>query len=275
MIAGFRRQHFPWLWVVGLLVLTALYFFLAHPREARKGRIVDAAARAELVRSSRDQRLQSFSLTGFDDHGKKFWNLKGDTARIGEGQTVFLEQNVTLKLKDDTEIRTDHVQWFQDGTLQTEAPVRVDHQNTKIQGMGAFGHPNEGFIQLNRTIHMRIDPDTPQMTSIDCEGPMKLYFRENKMIFYRHVNVVDQRGRLTSNRMDVFFDSDKRKVRQIIAVGNVVIKRGADITRSRRAIYTLETGSVRLEGNPEITLHKESENLLDGTAGNQGVKEKL
>ena len=275
MIGASRRQSLPWLWVAGLLVLAALWFFLAHQKGVRKGRVVDAAARAELVRSSRDQRLGNFNLTGFDDHGKKFWNLKGDVAKIGEGQTVFLEQNVTLKLKDDTQIKTDHVQWSQDGTLQTEAPVRVEHQNAKIQGLGAFGHPNEGFIQINRDIHMQIDPDTPQLTTIDCDGPMKIYFRENKMVFYRHVSVVDPRGRLTSNRMDVFFDSQKRKVRQIVAVGNVVIKREGDTTHSRRAIYTLETGSVRLEGNPEVTLHKGSENLLNGTAGNQGVKEKL
>jgi len=66
----------------------------------------------------------------------------------------------------------------------------------------------------------------------------------------------------------VTFDPDTRKIREIIAIGNVVIERGSDTTHSNRAIYSLETGSVRLEGNPEITLHKTGGSLLDGALRN-------
>jgi hypothetical protein len=47
-----------------------------------------------------------------------------------------------------------------------------------------------------------------------------------------------------------------------------VIVRGEDRTHSRRAIYTLATGSIRLEGNPEITLHKGQTGILDGALRN-------
>ena len=76
------------------------------------------------------------------------------------------------------------------------------------------------------------------------------------MILYRKVKVVDERGSVTANRMDVFFDPDQKKAKEIIAIGNVLIEREGDTTRSKRAIYLPATGAVRLEGSPEITLHK-------------------
>ena len=104
-------------------------------------------------------------------------------------------------------------------------------------------------------------------THLTCQGPMKIFYKENKMTFYRHVRVEDERGVLKANRMDVLFDPVEKKIDQIIAVGNVTIERGTDITHSQRAIYSLVTGSVRLEGNPEITLHKESK-LIDAPLRN-------
>ena len=263
-----QRQRLAWFLAVSLLVGFALYFFATDEKKVKHARRAQTAGRAELVRSSSDQKLQKFNLTGFDDHGKKFWNLQGDTAKIDAGQTVYLDQNVTLKLKDNTSVRTDHVQWSQDGgSLQTDSLVYVDHENAKIEGRGAVGRPNDGFIQLNHTIHMVIN-QSDKITTLTCDGPMKVYYKENKMIFFRHVKVEDERGVLTSNRMDVYFDADEKKVNKIVAVGSVVIERGKDTTHSRRAIYNLTTGSVRLEGNPEITLHKGGAGILDGPIGN-------
>ncbi len=247
----------------GILLLFLVFFFIANGKKAKQPKAQDAS-RQNLISSSRDQELQKFNLTGYDDKGKTFWNLVGETAKIDPGQTVFLDQNVVLKLQGDTVVKTDHVQWSQDGgLLTTSAPVFVDHKTAKIKGVGAVGRPAESFIQLNRDIDVVIN----QTTHLTCQGPMKIFYKENKMVFYRHVRVEDERGVLKANRMDVLFDPVEKKIDQIIAVGNVTIERGTDITHSQRAIYSLVTGSVRLEGNPEITLHKESK-LIDAPLRN-------
>ncbi len=265
MSALFQRHNGP-LAVFGVAVLAIAGTFLFFGREGQGLKPArPAASRAEMVSESQNQRLQKFSLTGFDEKGKKFWNLEGDAAKIDPGQTVYLDQNVTLKLKDDTVVKTNHVQWSQNGgLLKTDAEVFVDHQNVKVHGTGAIGRPNESFIQLNHHIQMVINPST----HLECLGPMKVYYKENKMIFYRNVKVTDPRGVLTAKRMEVLFDSAEKKVNKIIASGSVVIQRGTDTTHSARAIYTLATGSVRLEGSPEITLHKGSSNILDGALRN-------
>ena len=245
---------------IGLTALLAVAAFWPLQRKKAQAAVRTRVSREELVRSSADQKLQKFSLTGFDEKGGKFWNLQGDVAKIDVGQTVYLDENVTLKVGDSTTVRTDRVQWSQEsGKLVTEAAVYVDHENARVKGMGAVGRLNDHFIQLNRQIEM----DLNRTARLTCDGPLKIFYDENKMIFYRNVKVTDERGTLTAKRMEVLFDADARKVKQIIAIGDVVINRGTDTTRSQRAIYTLATGSVRLEGSPHITLHKESQKLLD------------
>lgn len=261
-----HRKYFSFLFVsfAFLIFIAAVYFFIHRSADIKKAQSPKSPP-AEKAGGSQDQELQKFNLTGFDNEGKRFWNLEGETATIDPGQTVYLDQNVTLRLRDDTVIRTDHVKWSQDGgTLTTNEPVTVDHQSVKIKGTGAIGRPGDSFIQLNRDIRMVIN----QTTTLTCKGPMKIFYKENKIIFYRQVKVVDEKGTLTANRMDVFFEPNEKKIEQIIAMGNVVIQRGTDTTRSARAIYSVATGSIRLEGNPEVTIHKEGSKLLDGAFRN-------
>ena len=260
----FKLRNFPLL-LLPLTLAGSLFYFLWSAKPVIDKTPV-SPMRAEVVRQSINQELQKFKLTGFDDKGHSDWDLEGDSAKIDPGQTVFLDQNVTLKMRDDTIIKTDHVQWSQDGgTLRTNALVTVDHQTVKVKGRGAYGRPNEGFIQLNHDIDMIMNDST----RLVCQGPMKIFYNQNKMFFYRKVTVTDQRGTLSANRMDVLFDSTKKKVKEIIAIGNVVIERAGDTTHSQRAIYSMDTGSIRLEGNPEITLHKGGgAGILDGALRN-------
>ncbi|MBI3252967.1 MAG: LPS export ABC transporter periplasmic protein LptC [Candidatus Omnitrophica bacterium] len=260
MRSHFHRQNVP-LVVLFAACLAAVMLFFVHEREKRQ------ALRERSVQASagpRDQQIQHFVLTGFDDRGKKFWDLEGGTARIDPDQTVYLDDNVTLRLRDNTLVKTSKVTWAQNSSLMTtNAPVVVNREATVIHGRGAIGRPNESFIQINRDIRMTLNASA----HLTCQGPMKVYYKENKMVFFRKVRVKDSRGVLSANRMDVFMDEHK-KVDKVIAIGNVVIERGTDTTHSQRAIYSLLTGAVRLEGSPEITLHKGGAGFLDSAAGN-------
>ncbi len=259
-----RKDRFPFILVL-LILFSAVLFLFLHVRSSARLKNSRGESREEIIRSSHDQKLQKFSLTGFDDKGQKFWNLEGDTAKIDLGDTVFLEDNVTLKLKNDTIIKTDHVTWTQDkGLLRTNSPVFVTRDDTHIKGKGAYGRLHESFVQINREVEMDIQPGT----RLTCLGPMKIFYNENRMVFFRHVTVTDSKGTLTSNRMDVYFDPEQKKTKEIIAIGDVVIDRGSDTTRAERATYLPATGSVKLEGSPEITLHQGSAELLHAPTGN-------
>ncbi len=266
MSAPYHRNSLPLILLGGLIASGLLLIFWGYGKPGKT--VAEPASkevRERVVSASTDQELQKFSLSGFDEKGRRFWKLEGDAAKIDQGQTVYLKSNVTLRLRDDTLVRTDRLEWSQGGgMLRTDAPVFVDHQNTKIKGMGAYGLPNQSFIQINKDIEMLVSARGGNpTTTITCDGPMKIYYHENKAVFFRKVKVVDNRGVLTARRMDVYFDNQEKKVTQIIAIGDVVIERSGDTTRSQRAIYTPSTGSLRLEGSPEVTLHKNSSKLLN------------
>lgn len=250
------------------ILFGAMLFFLvqAQVQQAKLGVKVraDRSKTAKNSKDSKDQKLEKFSLTGFDGQGKVFWKLEGETAKIDPGQTVYLENDVTLRYKEDTVIRTNHVYYSpQTQKLETDAPVTVDHENVRVQGVGAIGRPAENYVQINRHIQMVINATT----TLTCDGPMKVFYNDHKMIFYRHVKVVDAKGVLNARRMDVFFNPEAKKIEKIVAVGEVLIERGPDTTKSDRAVYTVADSSVRLEGSPEITLHKGT-GLLNGTLRN-------
>lgn len=250
------KRNFPFYLFIGLLMGAFLFFFFQG--KMKKGPVKKQAPSAQVVEASHDQEVRKFTLTGFDDKGNKFWNLQGETAKINAGQNIYLDQNVTLKLQDNTVIRTDHVQWSQGGgVMTTDAPVFVDHATVKVKGVGAVGRPNDSFIQLNRKIEM----NTNQGSTLTADGPMKIFYNDNKMLLYRNVKVIDQRGVVKAKRMEVIFDPEEKKVKQIICTGDVQIERDGDHTRSQRAIYTVANGSIRLEGSPEITVKKGSSAL--------------
>ncbi len=266
MSLPYHRNSLPLILLGGLIASGLLLIFWGYGKPVKTvAEPASKEARQRVVSSSTDQELQKFSLSGFDEKGRRFWKLEGDVAKIDQGQTVYLKSNVTLRLHEDTLVRTDRLEWSQGGgMLRTDAPVFVDHQNTKIKGMGAYGLPNQSFIQLNKDIEMLVSP----ATTITCDGPMKIYYHDNKAVFFRKVKVVDGRGILTAKRMDVYFDNQEKKVTQIIAIGDVVIERSGDTTRSQRAIYTPSTGSLRLEGSPEVTLHKNSSKFTELSPNN-------
>ena len=115
-----RSKTLPLLFLP-LIIAGAVFYYYNNLKSDRSGSRFLDPARSAMVRASHDQELQKFSLSGFDDTGKSNWKLEGESAKIDPGQTIFLNENVTLRLRDNTIIRTDHVQWSQDGgTMRTD-----------------------------------------------------------------------------------------------------------------------------------------------------------
>jgi lipopolysaccharide export system protein LptA len=55
--------------------------------------------------------------------------------------------------------------------------------------------------------------------------------------------------------MKILFDPKARKITRAVAIGNVIIKREGNTTRSERAIYTVKDGRIRLIGKPRIIVN--------------------
>jgi lipopolysaccharide assembly outer membrane protein LptD (OstA) len=198
------------------------------------------------------QIIEHFTLEGFDDGGDESWKLQGDSAHVSSATDVFIEKNVVLTMLGGAVIHSDKVFWQNNKTrFTTTQPVMVSHRNIQVKGRGAIGKLNQKSIQINQDIRMLIEPDG---TWVTCRGPMRILQIENRVTLYHDVRIADDRGDLVADRMDAYFDPDTKKIILITAAGNVRITRGEDVSVADKAIYDTRTGSIRLEGLPEISI---------------------
>lgn len=198
------------------------------------------------------QVIEHFELEGYDDDGNASWRLVGDSAHVSTATDVFIERDVVLTMLGGAIIRSDKVFWQNSKTrFVTSQPVKVLHRNIEVEGRGAIGKLNQKSIQINQDVRMRIEPDG---TVVTCKGPMRILQTESRVTLYHDVTIRDSRGNVVADRMDAFFDPDTKKIVALVASGNVRITHDGDISVADKAIYDTRTGSVRLEGTPEINI---------------------
>lgn len=244
-------------------ILAAAVVFAVTRRPARPA-FTPAPAGAEDTAQS----VERFTLEGFEPGGGRSWELQGEHARLTGGANVFIEKNVVLKIRGSTVVTTDKVYW--DGSKQsflTRLPVRIEHEGHVIEGIGALGKISEEFLQINRDVRLELR-DSIVLTAL---GPFKIFHKTNRAVFYRDVCVVDKKGTVRAEELEVLFDSKTGQATRLIARKNVRIARGGDLSRSEAAVYDTRTQSVRLVGSPEILFHEDSMESLEKAKGPDGA----
>ena len=244
------------------LILWSLILFVvgaALMRPVWRGSSQSDAAAPELdaAAPASEQIVERFKLEGFDISGDQAWKLLGDRGHIGEDRDVFIEKNVVLTLQGDTLIKADKVLWQgKKSRFLTNQPVNVDHKDIAMTGIGASGKLEEKFLQINQNIRAL----TTRGTIITCRGPMKVFYGEERIALYRDVQILDLKGGVFADRMMGYFDPEEKQLIRVVAEGNVKISKGDDVSYADKAVYDTRTGSVRLEGAPEINI-RNAENL--------------
>jgi lipopolysaccharide assembly outer membrane protein LptD (OstA) len=75
--------------------------------------------------------------------------------------------------------------------------------------------------------------------------------------------VEDKDGRLYADMLTVNFDPDTRKLTEVVAEGNVKVKKGNSYTISEKAVYTESTKSAKLLGRPRVVIDPAEVDKLD------------
>ena len=196
-----------------------------------------------------EQVIEHFTLEGFDETGARLWGLQGDVAHVDKNMDVFIEKNVRLTVRDSTLIESDKVLWKNSSArFFTRAPVRITHQLQKIEGTGAQGRLNDEFLQINQNVRMFLDGPV----FVTCWGPLKIFRKENRLVLYRDTVIHDSKGKVRADRLDVYYEDELGKIKEIVARKNVKIQRGENVSHSDTAIYNAQTQSIRLAGDPKI-----------------------
>lgn len=230
------------------------------------------------------QKILSFNLEGYRDNGQKKWELNGAVANIlsnvikldyitakaygDDGsmtvkarrgvydkvtKNIYLEKNVIGKTSDGIRLVTDRLHWDdKTESVSTDALVRIEKDNLISIGRGAVGSPTLKQVQLKKDVVVELKEDPP--TLITCDGPLVVNYQKNISILNNNVRITDQRGEISADMMKVIFDPKTKKIIRVVAIGNVKITREDNATYSKRAVYTVRDGRVRLIGKPRIVV---------------------
>ncbi len=235
--------------------------------------------------SGSSDRALTFSLDGISTDGKSRWNVKGDTADISSDSSVIditkvianaygpkgkvnltadrgkfdklknfvhVESNVVVTTSDGIYLNTSSLDWDTNTHQATTAAfVSVQKDNLQVSGLGAFAQPDLKKILFKQENTVLVQPKTV----ITCSGPLQMDYEKNVAIFKDDVIVTDQKGRIFSDKMNVFFDQKTKKMSKAIAVGNVKIEQGLNNTFSQKAVYLAKEGKVILTGQPQLFIY--------------------
>jgi len=237
-----------------------------------------------------EQEVHAFSFTGYSKEGKREWEVHGDTATLegdvakfekpkleSAGKTALtvtsdqgtydrqtakahLEKNVFAQTSDGATLKTDSLDWHGSSKkLTTDDRVVIEKGAFVSEGKGAEAYPDLKKFELKEEVKVKVAPDI----EITSKGPMELDYTRNIAVFRDEVKVVDKEGELLADRMDVTFEPVSNQIREIIATGNVRIKRGESISYSEKAVYDAALKKVTLVGKPKLFIRSEGESLPD------------
>ena len=228
--------------------------------------------------------ISTFQLVGHTDAGRKKWEVQGETADLmsetvelspvratSYGQTeihlsaqrgrfnkvsqnIHLFGDVVVTTNDGAEMTTQSLNWVESqGEGSTEDWVRVTQPGMRVLGLGGTGHPKLKRVWLERKITVTLE-DPKGKTVITCDGPMEVDYGRHKARFWRNVKVVDAKGQIRSDRLDVAFDPKTNRMDTAIFWGHVLIDHDGEKARANRVNYWQLLERIQLIGHPRLTL---------------------
>ncbi len=237
------------------------------------------------------QKIEGFNLEGYSENGNKSWDLKGDKADIIGNQVavtnvnansygdedmnltakrgtinkstgdVNLQQDVVITAERGSVMKTDTLDWQrQKDLVSTNDPVTIEDKSMRVQGIGLEAHPGMKDATLKSDVMADIMAESSthknNRIQITSDGPMELDQTTMTAVFT--VNVVATEpasGRqLKADRMEVLFDDQTKKIKEIVCTGNVEVQQGGNTTRSENLVYKADEQKMILTGRPKLVI---------------------
>ncbi len=224
--------------------------------------------------SAADQKVMSFSLSGYEKNGKKKWEVEGKSADImtevvnltdvvakayGEetDMTIIADKGVFNRVSNDVHLEENVVVTSTDGTKMTTEALDWKNNEEKIYTDKPVKVTREGMDKKGAKAVTGIDGFGITPTTITCDGPMEIDYGKNSAEFNKNVKVVDERGQMLCDTATAYYDPKTRQLTKIIAKGHVKIIRGGSWTFSDEAEYLAQEQKIVLTGSPKVMIYPE------------------
>jgi lipopolysaccharide export system protein LptA len=212
-------------------------------------------------------KVMSFDLEGLTDSGEKKWDVKGESAEAVSENRVKLHNIVASAYGNESMATITADKGVYDKTknsVRLEENVKATIENPKDK--------SSSFVDFSDILQAGPQAKTPGLekskltrTVITCDGEVQFDYQKNMAYFIKNVHTVNEEGTIDADKITVYLDPVSKKICQIVAEGNVKIKRGANTTYSQKATYIESEKRILLTGQPKIVIYQEGKlenNLL-------------
>lgn len=245
------------------------------------------------------QQLEGFNLNGYNDSGRKTWEVNGDKADISEDKIkvtnvdanfygnekanltsktgtinkttgeVHLEDDVVITSECGTKMTTESLDWNRNQNLiSTKDAVEITDKQGVVTGEGLTARSDLKQASINKDVKAVINTNTKgdvknaQKVTITCDGPMTMDQQKFHAVFIDNVVALEEAtGReLYADRMDVWFDDKNKKIKKVICKGNVKAVQGGNATYAEEMVYTGDDQQLIMTGRPKIVFDTGSSN---------------
>lgn len=231
------------------------------PKPKEEAKAPDAAA-AQAQGDQVQHKVLSFNLEGLNERGAKKWDVKGESAEAISETEVKLDNIVASAYGEDANAVITADKGVYD---KSKNNVRLNQNvHATIEATQGFtGTFIEGADQKDNNdakSAKKKDPNAKkQKTVITCDGDVQFDYEKNIAVFLKNVKVVNEDGVIDADKITVYIDPTTRKLKEIVADGNVKIVRGENTTLSQKASYSEADKKVTLSGNPKLILSPEGD----------------
>ncbi len=243
------------------------------------------------------QQFEGFNLQGYTRDGKKSWTVNGDNADVlgdkikisnvaGESygdekvsltaQTgtidqasgiIHLEKDVVITSDRGTQMTTDSLDWNRNEDLvKTEDKVSITDKDMTMTGQGMEAHPAMKTAQFEKDVTVTMDtgskPEAASSVTITSDGPMEIDQAKAYAVFQDNVVAVQADQTLKADRMELYFDEERKQIKNMVCTGHVVIIRGANQSFADKATYDGVERKMTLSGRPKLILVTEGKNAI-------------
>ena len=213
-------------------------------------------------------KVMSFDLEGLTDSGTKKWDVKGESAEAISEDKVKLNNITASAYGEDATATITADKGIYDRTknnVRLEENVKATIESSKENGsdfMDFSGLTKDGAGQKANV------PGRSKKTKtlITCDAEVEFDYSRDVAYFSKNVHIVNDDGCIDADKVTLNLDPATKKITEIIAEGNVKIKRGDNITYSEKATYIEADKKILLTGQPKIVIYQEGklENNLMG-----------
>ncbi|MBN2453786.1 MAG: LPS export ABC transporter periplasmic protein LptC [Candidatus Omnitrophica bacterium] len=204
-----------------------------------------------------NHKVLSFNLEGLNEKGAKKWDVKGESAEAISENEVKLDNIIASAYGEEAEAVITADKGVYDrakNNVRLEQNVHATIESTQgftgsfIDGADkkpdAAGASDGGKQKKSKTI-------------ITCDGEVQFEYEKNQAYFLKNVKVVNEDGVIDADKITVYFDPATRRLKNIVADGNVKITRGDNTSYSQQARYSEDDKKVTLSGKPKLVLSPE------------------